>query len=317
MSRKKHGRKNVAQAKPATKVEVEKVETEEVVNSKQETTKFVTGCLIVVLSLVLVSACFFLDENVFSFAHKEPAKTSSGSQQSQVVEEWNEGSAGRCVYNVAFKATNEALELAEIEKCKEATIVYSDGEAKVEVKLGYDNVTYKERIIIGNEDEYVEPSEIEYQESVVETGEEYATIKSIKVNNVDVPVSFFEGNYEWLNKLEYIVPTITRYDNVLVYRISPRYELGGFDGVITDLEGNYIGDFVYEQDMSYENGELIIYSLANEKVCDDVCSTLGNNRCNIEAEDPYMRKITVDTVMGNMLEPEITTYQDMCISLGE
>lgn len=311
MSKKKKSRKTT-QVK-STKVEVNELKNENI-ESKQETTKFVTSCLVVVLFLILVTSCFFLDKNMFTFASRETAQTNKGTQQSKIIEQWtDETVVSKCVYSVGFYEGNDPIELSGIENCHEATVIYNDDETKVEVKLGYENVTYKETT-----EDYVEPSEIEYQENVIETGEKYASIKSIKVNDIDVPVSFFADEYEWLDKLEYMVPIVSRYDNVLVYRIEPRYQLGGYDGVITDVEGNIIKEFTYEQDITYENNKLSIYSLADgQRVCDDVCTSLGNNLCGIDAEDVYMNTITIDTVLAKELETKITTYSEMCTNLGE
>jgi hypothetical protein len=311
MSKKKKSRKNT-QAK-STNVEVNefKSENNEKMESKQETTKFVTSCLVVVLLLILVSSCFFLDKNMFTFASRETAQSNKGIQQSKIIEQWTDGKViSKCVYSVGFYEGTEPITLSGIENCNEATIIYNDDETKVEVKLGYENVVYRE--------ENVEPTEIEYQENVIETGEKHAAIKSIKVNDIDVPVSFFKEEYEWLDRLEYMVPIVSRYDNVLVYRIDPRYQLGGYDGVVADVEGNIIKEFTYEQELTYENNKLLIYSLENgQRVCDDVCTSLGNNLCGIDAEDTYMNTVTIDTVLAKELETKITTYSEMCTNLGE
>ena len=183
MGKKKKSRKNT-QVK-STKVEVNELKNENI-ESKQETTKFVTSCLVVVLFLILVTSCFFLDKNMFTFASRETAQTNKGTQQSKIIEQWtDETVVSKCVYSVGFYEGNDPIELSGIENCHEATVIYNDDETKVEVKLGYENVTYKETT-----EDYVEPSEIEYQENVIETGEKYASIKSIKVNDIDVPVIY-------------------------------------------------------------------------------------------------------------------------------
>ena len=320
MSRKRKNKKsqNITQEKAVANVESKT----EAINSKQETTKFVTGCLVVVLCLAIITGCFFLDKNAFSFAHREPDKNpDSYSHESQVVDEWTEGNLNNenCVYALSFnEGSDELLDLPGIDYCKEATVIYGDEDTKVEVKLGYENVTYTET---NNEDEnpeYVEPTGIEYNENVIQTDEVHAAIKSIKVNDVEIPVKFFADDYEWLDRIEYMIPIVSRYDNILVYKIEPRYQLGGFDGVITDVEGNYVKEFLYEQDLTYEDNKLTIYSLTNgERVCDDVCTSLGNNSCNIGPDDSYMSKITIDTLVGVVLEPEIATYREMCANLGE